>query len=122
MRSDLIRKTCSSCKEILQCGGDTCWCSALPQILKVDATQGCLCEKCLHLEIRKEIEKQLINLTIDKIVEIQALGKPEKLIKEIDYNINENGAWVFSSWYLLRQGSCCGNGCKNCPYPPSLKQ
>ncbi|WP_317172740.1 DUF5522 domain-containing protein [Echinicola salinicaeni] len=34
----------------------------------------------------------------------------------IDYTINEQGFYVFTAWYLLRQGKCCGNGCKNCPY------
>ena len=29
----------------------------------------------------------------------------------------ENGDAVFTSWYLLKQGECCGNGCRNCPYP-----
>lgn len=32
-----------------------------------------------------------------------------------DYYI-ENGRLVFTSFYLLGRGFCCGNGCRNCPY------
>lgn len=44
------------------------------------------------------------------------MGLPKQLIEGIDYTINEAGFYVFTSWYLLRQGKCCGNGCQNCPY------
>ncbi|WP_245553367.1 DUF5522 domain-containing protein [Echinicola vietnamensis] len=44
------------------------------------------------------------------------MGKPSSLIEGIDYTINDQGLFVFSGWYLLRQGKCCGNGCQNCPY------
>lgn len=37
------------------------------------------------------------------------------VLKRYDYTI-ENGVWVFTSWYHLRRGYCCGNGCRNCPY------
>lgn len=63
----------------------------------------------------------MVDLTPGKIEAIQALGKPKKFIEGIDYNKNESGAWVFTGWYLLRQGGCCGNGCTNCPYPADLK-
>jgi hypothetical protein len=38
-----------------------------------------------------------------------------KLVKNVDYTIND-GLYVFSKWYLIKQGDCCNNGCKNCPY------
>jgi hypothetical protein len=28
----------------------------------------------------------------------------------------ENGYMVFTEAYHLRRGSCCGNGCRHCPY------
>jgi hypothetical protein len=43
------------------------------------------------------------------------------LIKNIDYII-ENGLFVLTKEYLLKNGSCCGNGCKNCPYYPKHKK
>jgi hypothetical protein len=33
-----------------------------------------------------------------------------------DYYYNEAGLVVFTSDYLLKRGTCCGSGCKNCPY------
>ena len=37
-----------------------------------------------------------------------------KLEKE-DYYIVD-GKYVFTETYHLKRGSCCGNGCKHCPY------
>jgi hypothetical protein len=28
---------------------------------------------------------------------------------------------VLSTSYLLRRGFCCGNGCRNCPYPADVR-
>jgi shikimate 5-dehydrogenase len=39
----------------------------------------------------------------------------EKLIEGIDYFV-EQGCYVFTKWYHLKSGICCGNGCRNCPY------
>lgn len=29
----------------------------------------------------------------------------------------EGAALVFTARYHLRRGSCCGSGCRHCPYP-----
>ena len=34
----------------------------------------------------------------------------------------ENGKYVFTEHYHLKRGSCCGNGCKHCPYTPVHKK
>jgi hypothetical protein len=47
--------------------------------------------------------------------------KLSKLIEGIHY-INENGRVVFTALFLIQQGKCCGNGCKNCPYDPKHKK
>lgn len=39
-----------------------------------------------------------------------------ELIEKEDYYINENGLLVFTEKYLLHRGTCCGNGCRHCPY------
>jgi hypothetical protein len=41
---------------------------------------------------------------------------PDKLIEGLDYTLDEQGRCVFTAAYLLRRGTCCGNGCRNCPY------
>lgn len=37
--------------------------------------------------------------------------------EEPDYSI-ENGLLVFTAAYHLKRGSCCGSGCRHCPYEP----
>ena len=34
----------------------------------------------------------------------------------------ENGYRVMTESYHRRRGSCCGNGCRHCPYIPSHKK
>jgi hypothetical protein len=41
---------------------------------------------------------------------------PDKLIEGVDYTFDERGCLVFTAAYLLRRGTCCGNGCRNCPF------
>ena len=36
-----------------------------------------------------------------------------------DYIIEEKtGRVIFTSLFHLKRGSCCGNGCRHCPYEP----
>ena len=39
-----------------------------------------------------------------------------ELIEKEDYYIDDNGLLVFTEKYLLERGTCCGNGCRHCPY------
>jgi len=39
-----------------------------------------------------------------------------KLEEQVDYYYNEDGYVVLTEKYHLDKGSCCGNGCKHCPY------
>ncbi|MFI5154913.1 MAG: DUF5522 domain-containing protein [Chitinophagales bacterium] len=39
-----------------------------------------------------------------------------ELLEGIDFYYNEEGYLVLSEAYHLQRGSCCGNGCKHCPY------
>lgn len=38
------------------------------------------------------------------------------LIEGIDYYLDESGLLAFTEKYLLKRGTCCGNGCRHCPY------
>ena len=38
-------------------------------------------------------------------------------LTEEDYYM-ENGKFVFTAYYHLKRGRCCGNGCRHCPYEP----
>ncbi|MCB0345072.1 MAG: hypothetical protein KDD66_08135 [Bdellovibrionales bacterium] len=57
---------------------------------------------------------------------------PEKLIwdqldeaaskaKRDTYDDPVSGRMVFTSYYLQKRGSCCGSGCRHCPYGDRLK-
>ena len=38
------------------------------------------------------------------------------MIENIDFYFNEDGNMVFTEKFHLAKGTCCGNGCKHCPY------
>lgn len=40
----------------------------------------------------------------------------EQVQEGVDYYFNEEGLLVFTKVYHLKRGTCCGNGCKHCPY------
>jgi len=35
------------------------------------------------------------------------------------YEDSETGNMIFTEKYLIEQETCCGTGCKHCPYDPS---
>ena len=37
-------------------------------------------------------------------------------IEGIDYYYNAQGYMVLTEKFLRERGSCCGNGCRHCPY------
>lgn len=43
----------------------------------------------------------------------------ERLVK--DFYKDENGNTVFTEGYLIRYRTCCGSGCRHCPYVPRHK-
>lgn len=117
-----MKRECPGCSAEHMCDPRDCWCTDYPLILSVEEEKECLCPSCLKARVQNEIDLYIDDLTSDKIKRVQALGKPKHFFEDIDYTINEDGNWVFSSWYLLRQGACCSNGCANCPYPKSSTQ
>jgi Family of unknown function (DUF5522) len=40
----------------------------------------------------------------------------KSLIEGVDFYYNEQGYIVLTEAYHIERGSCCGNGCKHCPY------
>jgi hypothetical protein len=40
----------------------------------------------------------------------------DNLVEGADFYYNEVGYMVLTEKYHLQKGSCCGNGCKHCPY------
>ena len=48
--------------------------------------------------------------------ETQKETKSDKFIEGVDYYF-ENGLMILTAHFLRKRGYCCGNGCRNCPYP-----
>lgn len=107
---------CKQCGGEVNCGLNECWCLDLPNILQKSDQGGCRCRTCTVEEVRSSIEKYIAELTKEKREVIKSLGMPKKLIEKIDYEINEEGNFVFTTWYHLRRGNCCGSGCINCAW------
>jgi hypothetical protein len=84
--------------------------------MPADFSSDCQCSSCLAQSIGKHIEQKLDTL---RLKDALALAKPfsnnKRLIEGIDYHV-ENELWIFSRWYLLKRGHCCGEACKHCPY------
>lgn len=105
---------CGICNQTTRCSGDTrCWCFEYPAILSLNTSQ-CLCPACMEKLIKTSIGEYIIDLTDEKRKAIAELGQPVQLKEGIDYYINQNGYFVFTKWYHLRRGYCCGNGCLHC--------
>ena len=115
-----MNKLCPECGNEFSCGVSNhtspCWCRGFPAIVSVGQSSKCLCPDCLTKLIVSRIELALRSKTLDSQVEMAAqFYRPNELIEYIDYTI-EQGNYVFSRWYHLKRGSCCGNGCRHCPY------
>lgn len=107
-------KFCANCNIAIDCSEDsTCWCFDYPTILIPDS-DTCLCKSCLENSIKVSIDNYLIDLNEEKRKTIESYGSPANLIEGIDYYINDLGFFVFTKWYHLRRGYCCGNGCLHC--------
>lgn len=88
--------------------------------MPADFSRDCRCPACLARVIGRLIEDRLATLPHADALHLATIQPPSpRLIEHIDYTI-ELGDFVFSKWYLLKQGKCCGNGCRNCPYPDSI--
>jgi hypothetical protein len=85
--------------------------------MPADFSKNCLCPSCLAKAIGRHIEVRLANLPFEEAVLLTNQNpSSNRLLEHIDYTL-KGGNYVFTRWYLLKQGKCCGNGCRNCPYP-----
>ncbi|WP_338367050.1 DUF5522 domain-containing protein [uncultured Pseudoalteromonas sp.] len=115
----MTRLNCSQCNTELNCRVSNisdCWCNQLPAILPLDeSTTSCLCQQCTLIKINA----YLANIYTQPIKSQIEFARPfrgnDNLIEGLDYTM-QNGYMVFSKWFFLKRGTCCKNGCKNCPY------
>jgi hypothetical protein len=84
--------------------------------MSVDVQGECLCENCLSQAIQEKLINLINTSSQQELIAIAHQYRTDKkLIVGIDYLIEDNN-WIFTQWYHLKRGSCCGNNCKNCPY------
>jgi hypothetical protein len=96
-------KTCWRCGAQFRCGPRAqCWCGDLPPIKPTTEGADCLCPGCLTIEVSLQKPNESGPLT-------------PVIVEGVDYYL-EGTAVVFTASYHLRRGSCCGNGCRHCPY------
>jgi len=85
--------------------------------MPLDFSQGCRCPECLQQAIHERINEALTSRPVSEVLEMAAPFAASKELHEgIDYSV-EQGNYVFTAWYHLKRGKCCGNGCRHCPYP-----
>jgi hypothetical protein len=90
-------------------GAARCWCDDVPPIRpSADGTE-CLCPNCLNHVVLEQRGNQ---------AQSASPASNAAPVEGIDYYI-EGSAVVFTAHYHLRRGTCCGNGCRHCPYKGS---
>ena len=114
-------KCCSSCGIAFDCGDVSpekkCWCNDFPPIFNFSEARDCLCSNCFKNRCSIKIDEYVATLSPETALDNKAkdLPKTTHLMEGIDYYL-ENGNYVFKAWFHLKRGSCCGNGCRHCPY------
>lgn len=112
---------CHQCGASFSCQAPqpgSCWCADYPPVLPVDdASKGCLCPVCLKAKVAEAIALYVEEVKAGKRVNEAAefSGSAPGLKQGIDFYV-ENGFYVFTEWYHLKRGTCCGNDCRHCPF------
>ena len=113
-------KTCEKCAAEFNCGIDgECWCARLPAVGDPGAGD-CLCPSCLKALAIERIDQAIKQFEAGEIANparayAGQIGA-QSLIEDIDYYIDQERLLVFTAWYHLKRGECCGSGCRHCPY------
>lgn len=99
-----------------------CWCespivstAAMRRLLSDLAEPRCVCATCLErIAANSEITQEAL---VARRNETPALALTHSLpiAGEGDFYW-EGPSMVFTAQYHLRRGSCCGSGCRHCPY------
>jgi hypothetical protein len=86
--------------------------------MPMDPSVDCRCPACLKVIVQERIAEYVKTITPETALNNIAkdLPKNDKTVEGIDYYINEDGNFVFTTWHHLKRGYCCRNGCKHCPY------
>lgn len=97
-----------------------CWCEEINvscQTLRTLAADhfepACLCQSCLRTVAQPTHQEE----EPPEVRKTPVLPESSHLASnEEDYYHDQNGNLVFTADYHLRRGTCCGNGCRHCPF------
>ena len=94
-----------------------CWCHEiivpghiLRRLAEGWVEPACLCRPCLET-----IARVARGLDDTDAVMVEVYRQVPGMRMDEDYYL-ENGNVVFTAAYHLKRGSCCGSGCRHCPY------
>lgn len=121
-----IASQCVICQSTFTCdvaqGNSSCWCNAFPPFMHITSAQNCYCRVCLSQMMAKRIQSFIQDNGLKAMLTIaRPYFDPNTLLEYVDYTV-EQGNYVFSAWYHLKRGKCCGNGCRHCPYQRLAKE
>jgi len=105
---------CAQCGATFACRrSKACWCAAYPPLLAAGAATDCLCPNCLHGRVAEAVEAFVADYAAGKVENTAPRYDcdPKQLLEGIDYYL-ERGRYVFTTWYHLKRGVCCGSGCR----------
>lgn len=63
-----------------------------------------------------------VNSSKDWIQELYMKEFIKPKLLPTDFYYDKDGRMVMTEEYHKRRGSCCGNGCLNCPYEPRYER
>ena len=115
-------KPCPECRAGFFCGPrpDTgrCWCDELPALIAPTSDAECLCPDCLKAKLARKISRFIAalppwNRRNSIATKYARPGDPPAEGPDFYW---ENGYMVFTEWYHLKRGDCCGHDCRHCPY------
>lgn len=110
---------CPQCRQPFECSVsalEPCWCSAYPRVPLDLSVDVCLCPQCLAQTVGSALECYIDSHDREQALALASDYADEKNLTEyIDYRI-EQGLYVFTRWFHLKRGQCCGNACRHCPF------
>jgi hypothetical protein len=121
-------ETCPLCGKDNQCRlakghlyKGLCWCHQIVvpgHILNRLAAEWvepvCICRSCLETVARVSASLNDPDAVLTEVFQLTR-SSGSTLLQE-DYYLDENGNMVFTAAYHLKRGTCCGNGCRHCPF------
>lgn len=96
------------------------WLRLLPLLRQQNINH--FCHHCLHEKAKLAIDRyehQYFAGELKNHASDFSSGDGQ-FVEGIDY-YREGEFFVFTSWYHLKRGYCCGSGCRHCPYTKKKK-